>query len=147
MRRFLLFLFLARLLPAPAQDLKLPLKPNSVRFAVIGDSGTGGRAQFEIGKEMALYRASFPFDFVIMLGDNIYGGKTAADFRRKFEDPYAPLLQRGVKFYAALGNHDETKERLYKPFNMDGKRYYSIKRGNAELFALDSNYMDPGQIQ
>ena len=69
-----------------------------------------------------------------MLGDNIYGGKSPADFKRKFEDPYRPLLDAGVKFYASLGNHDDTNERLYKPFNMDGKRYYSFKRGNARVF-------------
>ena len=32
-----------------------------------------------------------------------------------------------MKFYAALGNHDKTNERFYKPFNMDGKRFYSFK--------------------
>lgn len=45
------------------------------------------------------------FDFVLMLGDNIYGAQTADGFRRKFEDPYKPLLDAGVKFYASLGNH------------------------------------------
>jgi len=51
-----------------------------------------------------------------------------------------------VKFYASLGNHDETNARLYKPFNMDGKSYYTFKRANAEFFVLDSNYMDPQQL-
>jgi hypothetical protein len=81
-----------------------------------------------------------------MMGDNIYGGKSPADFKRKFEDPYQPLTDAGVKFYACLGNHDETNERLYKPFNMDGKRYYSFKRSNVEFFVLDSNYMDREQL-
>jgi predicted phosphodiesterase len=84
---------------------------------------------------------------VIMLGDNIYGGKEPDDFKRKFEDPYKALLDGGVKFYAALGNHDQTNERLYKPFNMDGKRFYNFKRGNAEFFVLDSNYMDAQQLE
>lgn len=128
-------------------ELKLPLKPNSVRFAVIGDSGTGRQPQYDIAGEMAAAHGQFPFEFVLMLGDNIYGGKSAADFKRKFEDPYQPLLGAGVKFYASLGNHDGTNERLYKPFNMEGKRYYSFKRGNAEFFALDSSYMDPPQIE
>jgi hypothetical protein len=57
------------------------------------------------------------------------------------------LLDAGVKFFASLGNHDGTNQRLYKPFSMDGKRYYSFKRGNAEFFALDSNYMDAEQLQ
>jgi len=148
MRRasFLVFLLLANLISAEGPELKLPLNADSVRFAVIGDSGTGEKAQYEIAAEMAAVRGKFPFDFVLMLGDNIYGSHGPADFKRKFDDPYRPLLDAGVKFYASLGNHDQTNERLYKPFNMDGKRYYSFKRGNAEFSALDSNYMDREQL-
>src|SRR5882762_7150983 len=127
-------------------DLKLPLQPKSVRFAVIGDSGTGERQQYNVGEQMAKFRGLFPFDFVIMLGDNIYGGQGAEDYKSKFEIPYKPLLDLGVKFYAALGNHDDTNQRFYKPFNMGGKRYYSFKKGNVEFFTLDSNYMDPEQL-
>jgi len=148
MRRAVLLLcaVLANAISAETPELKLPVKPDSVRFAVIGDSGTGEKAQYETAAEMAAIHARYPFEFVIMLGDNIYGGKSAADFKRKFEDPYRELLDAGVKFYASLGNHDETNERLYKPFNMDGKRYYTFKRGNAEFFVLDSNYMDREQL-
>ena len=91
--------------------LKLPLKPNSVRFAVIGDNGTGDAPQFEVAREMEAYRQVVGFSFVIMLGDNIYGGHSPEDFARKFEEPYKPLLDAGVKFYASLGNHDNPDER------------------------------------
>ena len=124
----------------------LPLNPKSVRFAAFGDNGTGGQEQYDVAQQMVRQRAKFPFDFVLMLGDNIYGSDTAADFRRKFEDPYKPMLEAGVKFYASLGNHDNPNQRLYKPFNMDGKRYYSFKKENVEFFALDSTYMDPVQL-
>jgi len=128
-------------------DVKLPLENKSIRFAVIGDSGTGGREQYEVAKEMESYRQKVNFDFVIMLGDNIYGGHSPADFTRKFELPYKPLLDAGVKFYASLGNHDNPDdERLYKPFNMGGERYYSFKKGDVAFFALDSSYMDPAQL-
>jgi len=128
-------------------DVKLPLENKSIRFAVIGDSGTGGREQYEVAKEMETYRQKINFDFVIMLGDNIYGGHSPADFTRKFELPYKPLLDAGVKFYASLGNHDNPDdERLYKPFNMGGERYYSFKKGDVAFFALDSSYMDPAQL-
>lgn len=129
-----------------ATELELPLKPKSVRFAVIGDTGTGHQPEYDVAQQMAAFHAQFPFEFVIMLGDNMYGGKNAADFKKKFEAPYGPLLDEGVKFYASLGNHDNPNERLYKPFNMGGKRYYSFKKGSVEFFALDSNYMDPGQL-
>ncbi|HLY20155.1 MAG TPA: metallophosphoesterase [Bryobacteraceae bacterium] len=145
MRRSISFLILL-VVAAAAADLKLPLKPKSVRFAVIGDSGTGEKPQYEIAGQLADFHATFPFDFVIMLGDNMYGGERPADFKRKFEDPYKLILDAGVKFYASLGNHDDPNQRFYKPFNMDGKRYYTFRRGDVQLFALDSNYMDPTEL-
>lgn len=128
-------------------DVKLPLLPNSVRFAVIGDSGTGDREQYEVAREMEAYREAVKFDFVIMLGDNIYGSHSPRDFEKKFAEPYKPLLDAGVKFYASLGNHDDPNgESLYKPFNMGGKRYYAFRKREVAFFALDSNYMDPKQL-
>jgi predicted phosphodiesterase len=96
---------------------------------------------------MELYRQKVGFDFVIMLGDNIYGGHSPDDFKKKFEIPYRTLLDAGVKFYASLGNHDDPNdERLYKPFNMNGQRYYTFKKGDVSFFALDSTYLDPKQL-
>jgi len=119
---------------------------NSVRFAVIGDNGTGARPQYEVADQMVRARARFPFDFVLMLGDNIYGGKSAQDFRLKFEEPYRALLAGGVRFYASLGNHDNPNERLYRLFNMDGKRFYTFTRSSVRFFALDSTYMSREQL-
>jgi hypothetical protein len=132
-----------------AQTLTLPLRPDSVRFAVIGDSGTGGESQYLVGQRMAEYRERFPFEFVLMLGDNIYGSDGPADMRRKFELPYARLLERGVKFFAALGNHDDVNQRFYEPFNMHGDRFYTFKsvRQSVRFFALDSNYMGADQLR
>lgn len=127
-------------------SLAFPLKKESVQFAVIGDNGTGGPDEYTVAQEMDRYHESFPFDFVIMLGDNIYGGHSPADLERKFEGPYKPLLDQGVKFYASLGNHDWRNEPFYKPFNMDGRSYYTFNKGNARFFALDSNYMNPEQL-
>ena len=133
-------------LPTPDLQLKLPLKANSVRFAVIGDAGTGKPPQLEVAQETEAYRKVVSFSFVIMLGDNIYGGDRPRDFARKFEEPYRPLLDAGVKFYASLGNHDNSDEPLYKLFNMGGKRYYSFKKNDVAFFALDSTYMNPEQL-
>lgn len=130
-----------------ALEMKLPLENGSVRFAVIGDSGTGEKEQYKVAEKMESYRQQVKFEFVIMLGDNIYGNHQAKDFAQKFEQPYKPLLDAGVKFYASLGNHDDPNdERLYKSFNMGGERYYSFRKGDIEFFALDSNYMDPNQL-
>src|SRR6185436_17094334 len=90
----------------------------------------------------------FPYEFVVMMGVNLYGGSKDKDFQKKFEAPYKPLLYKGIKFYASLGNHDNPNERYYKFFNMNGERYYSFKPKNGvRFFALDSNYMDKAQLQ
>lgn len=141
------FILIATLVFVSTAGGQLPLKEKSVRFAVIGDNGTGEKPQYELANQMVRFHEKFPFEFVLMLGDNIYGGKSASDFKKKFEDPYKPLLDAGVKFYASLGNHDDSAETLYKPFNMGGKRYYSFKSGNVSFFALDSNQMDRTQLE
>ena len=133
--------------PASGTKLTLPVKQGSVKFAVIGDTGTGDKHQLAVAKQLTTTRGQFPFDFVVMMGDNIYGGNSPKDYDNKFGTPYKPLLDGGVKFYAALGNHDDPSERFYKPFNMNGERYYSFKPADGvRFFALDSNYMDEKQL-
>ena len=125
----------------------VPNRKDSLKFAAIGDMGTGSKAQYEVGAQMNTWRAQFPFDIVIMLGDNIYGSQRPQDFIDKFENPYKPLLDAGVKFHAALGNHDNQTNRFYKPWNMNGERYYAYERKNVKFFVLDSDYLDPKQLQ
>jgi hypothetical protein len=137
-------------------SLTLPNRSTSVKFAVIGDSGRGTPPQHEIAAQMTAYREDFPFAFVLMLGDNIYEGPaTRDDYRRKFEEPYRRLLDTGVKFFAALGNHDDPRQVIYPLFNMDGERYYSFSPPedvlakivtHAEFFALDSTNLDRTQL-
>ncbi len=122
-----------------------PHADKSLRFAVIGDSGTGGSAQYQVGERLSGSRTVFPFDFVLMLGDNIYGRERPQDFEKKFERPYKALLDLKIPFYASLGNHDDPNQRFYKPFNMSGERYYTFEKEGVRFFALDSNYMDQTQ--
>jgi 3',5'-cyclic AMP phosphodiesterase CpdA len=119
---------------------------DALRFAVIGDNGTGDRYEYEVAAQMVAARRQFPFELVLMLGDNIYGGQSPKDFVVKFETPYRPLLDAGVRFYASLGNHDNQSNRFYKPFNMDGERYYTFAKANVRFFVLDSDYLDPPQL-
>jgi hypothetical protein len=138
-------------LPALAmaqEQLRLPLKEGSVKFAVIGDTGTGDGHQLSVAKALYAAHEKFPYDFVLMMGDNIYGSDRPKDYDKKFGIPYKPILDLGVKFYASLGNHDNPNQRLYKPFNMNGERYYTFKPGKSSVrfFALDSNYIDDKQL-
>lgn len=141
---------------APAQELKLPRRPGSLRFAVIGDSGRGHRPQYDVSAQMQAFRKVFPYDLVLMLGDNVYDGGTPEDYRQKFELPYAPLLQDGVRFYAVIGNHDDPRQYSYPLFNFGGHRYYTFQPDRspvAELagpdvrfFMLDTELLDSAQI-
>ena len=123
-----------------------PALPDSVKFAVIGDNGTGEAAQYAVGEQMAAAHGTFPFTFVVMLGDNIYGRQEPQDFVDKFERPYTTLLKAGVQFYAALGNHDKPTNRLYRPFNMNGERYYTFVKKNVRFFVLDTGLLDARQL-
>jgi hypothetical protein len=130
-----------------AQPAPLPNRPDSLKFAAMGDNGTGDRAQYEMAEQMVKTHAAFPFDLVIMLGDNMYGGQSPSDFVKKFEQPYGPLLTAGVTFQASIGNHDRPEQVSYKPYNMNGQRYYSYVKKNVRFFALDSNLVDRKQLE
>ena len=149
MRRFaVLALLLVASSLATAQELRLPNRDGSIKFAIIGDSGEPGTGQTEIAKQMAAWRTRFPYEFVLMLGDNLYGSERPRDYERKFSAPFKGLIDGGVKFYASLGNHDDAGQTQFKLFNMDGKKYYSFKPKNgARFFAIDSNYVDKQQLE
>jgi 3',5'-cyclic AMP phosphodiesterase CpdA len=98
---------------------------------------------------MALLHDEFKYDVVVTVGDNIYGAEeTPQEFTRRFEAPYKPLLDAGVKFYATLGNHDTREQRFYELFNMGGEYYYTFKApsGSVRFFMIDSTYRTPEEI-
>jgi hypothetical protein len=124
----------------------LPNKDGSLKFMAMGDMGTGDSGQYQTAQQMATARGRFAFDTVIMLGDNLYGSQKPEDFVQKFEKPYKPLLDAGVQFYAALGNHDQQTNVNYKPWNMNGQRYYSFVKHDVRFFALDTDFLDAPQL-
>ena len=133
---------------AVEQPAPLPNQEGSLKFAVLGDFGTGSKRQYELATQMATIYKGFKYELVALVGDNLYGSQRPQDFAKKFEIPYKPLLDAGVKFYASLGNHDAREQRYYKQFNMDGKLYYSFSpKPNVRFFALDTSYPVPEQIQ
>ena len=81
----------------------------SVRFILMGDSGSASDGAYAVGKAMAAVCAVRGCDFVIGLGDNIYeSGVTSVmdpQFEEKFELPFEPV---NLPFYFVLGNHDNT---------------------------------------
>ena len=142
----------ARVTPTPQSPARLaitlPNKPDSLKFAVLGDFGVASREQYELADQMKRVHDILPFELVALVGDNLYGSERPQDFREKFERPYQPLLDAGVKFYASLGNHDAREQRYYKLFNMDGKLHYSFKapKQDVRFFVLETSYLDTEQV-
>ncbi len=136
--------------------LALPRRLGSLRFAVMGDVGRGDQAQYDTAAQMAIWRERFDFSFVLMLGDNIYADGTPDDYVARFERPYKALLDAGVTFHAANGNHDPANILTYVPFNMNGNRYYTFTKQEGALgpiggrtvrfFAIDTVNLDRGQL-
>jgi 3',5'-cyclic AMP phosphodiesterase CpdA len=139
-----------------ADNPPLPSRPLSLKFAVIGDSGRWSKEQQQTAQQLTMQRQKFPFEFVLMLGDNNYGDGSPESFKIRFEDPFKGLIAAGVKFYAALGNHDVGSQWNYPLFNMKGHRYYTFEERTGVLppltgervrfFAVDSVTLDQAQV-
>ena len=133
-----------------------------IRFALLGDMGTGDNNQMRVAKSLKKIIDRDDLQFVCGLGDNIYDcGVLSIDdiqFKNKFEKPYQKIDNK-IKFYMTLGNHDygeqyckckvEDREHFQvkygKSSQKQGKkwympsRYYTFKKGDVEFFALDAN--------
>jgi hypothetical protein len=129
----------------------IPKSKLLLRFAVTADTGTGSANQYAVGRAMAKYHEQHPFKSILMAGDNIYTNGEFSKISSVFALPYKDLRDRGVKFYATLGNHDvraDKKNRdntknnpqvTYPEFNMEGRRYYARTDGDVRFFALESS--------
>jgi len=125
------------------------LKP--VRFALLGDWGSGDDAEMTIASRMLAAHEAKPLDLIVGAGDNIYPNGSADKFAPNFERPFAELIKRHIPFHTCFGNHDVRSgadaQLRYPLFNMNGQRFRSIPvgGGTVEFFLLDSNDMDARQ--
>ncbi|AFY72539.1 putative phosphohydrolase [Synechococcus sp. PCC 7502] len=118
-------------------------KNSDWQFVGVADTGMGDQGQYAVANAMSNYYNQSPYSSVLLAGDNIYGIGEIERVKEVFEQPYAALLQNGVKFYAALGNHDVitnngNDEVKYPLFNMTS-RYYTFSQNQVQFFALDTN--------
>ena len=124
-------------------------RDSSFTFAVIGDSGHGGKNQLA---GAALLEQLGP-DLILHTGDVVYPSGEDRHYDWRFFIPYRNLI-RGVPIFPVLGNHDVERDdgaaylkNFHLPSNnpQDTKRYYSFDWGNAHFVALDSElYYDDG---
>jgi hypothetical protein len=135
----------------PSSIFCSPVK-DKIRFAIIGDWGTGDHDESGTARQMFTAHQRTPFEFIIAAGDNIYPNGSGRYFGKNFEQPFADLIKNRVNFYSVLGNHDVDAGRQdqcqYPLFNMGGQNYYKFDRNNGlvEFFMLDSTDFDRTQL-
>jgi 3',5'-cyclic AMP phosphodiesterase CpdA len=124
---------------------------STLRFAVIGDWGTGSSAEYQVGHRMCKWRRSRPFDLVVTTGDNIYPDGSPVYFQDRFFAPFDCLLDAGVQFRSSLGNHDvmtlDGAPELNTPeFGMKARNYVIRKLG-VRLVIADSTSLDRDRLK
>ncbi len=131
-------------------DLFSPHRPDVKglnRFAVIGDAGSGKKAQWDIARQMlnVYQNHDKPFASVLVLGDNVYEDGEPHLFYERIYEPYKKLFKQHIRFYPVMGNHDVRKDFGDKQLAYWGApAYYNFTQGPVEFFALDTTVLLPG---
>jgi hypothetical protein len=118
-----------------------------VHFVAIGDMGCGCPAQAAVAREMLEWYQQKRFAFVLTTGDNIYGDNYSRFWNRRrggnknlfyeqFDRYYNPLRNRGVPFFATLGNHD-LETRNGQDLINDRKRFNILSKTGYYHFSPD----------
>ena len=151
-RSFVAVLALAGALAAgvAAQDLTVPNKPkDTLKFAVIGDSGTGDSNQYRRGKGVHRPASAFSVRVRPDAGRQHVRRRERARFPAEVRDS----VQAGARRRTSSSTRRSAittapNQRMYKLFNMNGERFYTFRpKAGVRFFALDSNYMDRTQLQ
>jgi hypothetical protein len=141
------------LLPGEPSDVRL--RPNAwetaddrLSFVALGDNGSGGRQALAVAERMALTYQTAPYGVVALLGDISYYGTLQHRFDTVFRRPLGPLLDAGVGFELAIGNHDTAlhfSDRGLSAIEAELEllgtpgRYYTTSHGPVDFFFLDSS--------
>ena len=139
----------------PGTPPQMTLRPRAwtttterLRFAAIGDNGSGGRQAMAVATRLAETYRQRPFGLVAHLGDISYYGNLEERYAEVFARPMAPLIDAGIGFELAIGNHDtalrhsdEGLEEIEAELRLLGTPglYYSKTHGPVDFFFLDSS--------
>jgi 3',5'-cyclic AMP phosphodiesterase CpdA len=117
-----------------------PEGPDVVRFAVVGDHGSGGRNAMRVASRMVETHRRQPFGLIVHAGDLVYYGDLDSRYDEVVRRPFGPLLDAGVELRPVLGNHDFDYAATLRALERHGLpgRYYSFRSGPVEFFMLDS---------
>lgn len=130
--------------------------PPPVRFAVIGDYGSGNQDAADAAE---LVQSWVP-DFILTVGDNNYPAgsaetidKNIGQFYHAYISPYRGAYGEGAyanRFFPVLGNHDwdgDEAQPYLDYFSLPGnERYYDFTWSFLHVFALDSDSREPDGV-
>ena len=139
--------------PLPSET---PTPEMAVRFAVIGDYGSGNANAGDVAN---LVKSWNP-DIIITTGDNNYPDGSAGtidhrvgQFYHEYNFPYNGSFGEGAdqnRFFPTLGNHDWTApaaQPYLDYFTLPGnERYYDFTWGPVHFFAMDSDSREPDGV-
>jgi len=150
--------------PSPTSSPTVSPTPAPLRFAVIGDYGSGSQDEADVAN---LVKSWNP-DLVITTGDNNYpdGSDMTIDdnigqFYHQFIYPYQGAYGEGAdinRFFPSLGNHDwYTLDGAGMPYpyldyfklpqrESGNERYYDFEWGPVHFFALDGDWHEPDGV-
>jgi 3',5'-cyclic AMP phosphodiesterase CpdA len=123
-----------------------PEAEGSVRFAALGDSGTGGQSQYDVAGALAMAEP----DVVLHTGDVVYRRGALCHYGTKYFAPYRSLIAN-VPVYPAIGNHDlmaKGGEAYFDTFvlpqdNAAGtEEYYAFDYGPVNLISISSEFYE-----
>jgi hypothetical protein len=127
-----------------------------IRFALIGDYGSGKQAEADVA---ALVKSWEP-DFIITTGDNNYPDGAAetideniGQFYQEYIYPYTGAYGPGAdypRFFPTIGNHDwraNQAQAYFDYFSLPGnEHYYDFVWGPVHFFALNSDSREPDGV-
>jgi len=127
-----------------------------IRFAVIGDYGSGNKNAHQVAELVKSWQP----DFILTTGDNNYpdGSRETIDHRigqfyHEYIHPYRGSYGKGAeqnRFFPTLGNHDwmsESAQPYFDYFELpNNERYYDFTWGAGHFFALDSDSNEPDGV-
>ena len=135
---------------------------SSVRFAVIGDFGSGSQAEADVAERVKSWNPAF----IITAGDNRYGSTTYDEVVGQFYCEYLKDAGSGSycsggtasvnAFFPSIGNHEYTDgagiDEYLSYFTLPGvdhssstsqERYYDFVWGPVHFFVLNSDSREP----
>jgi 3',5'-cyclic AMP phosphodiesterase CpdA len=124
--------------PFPADD-----RP-TLRIAAAGDIGDSGDRLDRTAEAIAALGTEDPYNYLLLLGDNVYPSGDPARLGATVFEPFAPVVDEGTSLLAILGNHDVIDghgDAQMDALGMPG-RWWAVERDGILIIGLDSTRPD-----